>query len=396
MNYQLIFFEDHMVSFLIVLYANNYKYLNNFCIIHLLHKKSASNKFLENKEFFLSLLFLFNNIYDYYIKNHSKDAQIIINFITNMADYIRSEAQKLYPKLFHYIFRKLYLNKILTFNEINNFLNKQKSRDNKFNILTDYNYLIEPSEFDSISSFHNSSKYLNNTHNISKEIKISIIILYDNLEFLEKTIGSLENQLFENFEIILIYDDNNKINFGICKKYNELYPNIKLINNKEEKGLFYSYSIGIIYLKGNYILILETGFTLAKKTVLAGLYNNLINEEIEIEILEFNILLNYNEVIQINSLSLYRWYHFKSEIDLSIIKYNKKYKELDEENEILSHKIIRANIIKNITSRYISIHNNRKIYNYFDGIILFLIDKFNTKFKLIVLLEGLKYVYEKN
>ena len=65
----------------------------------------------------------------------------------------------------------------MTFNEINNFLNKQKSRDNKFNILTDYNYLIEPSEFDSISSFHNSSKYLNNTHNISKEIKISIIIL---------------------------------------------------------------------------------------------------------------------------------------------------------------------------------------------------------------------------
>ena len=273
-------------------------------------------------------------------------------------------------------------------------MNKVNIRDNKFNVLTDYNHFIEPSEFNSISSFHNSSIYLNNTHNISKEIKISIIILYDNLEFLEKTIGSLENQLFENFEIILIYDDNNKINFGICKKYNELYPNIKLINNKEEKGLFYSYSIGIIYSKGNYILILEAGITLTKNSILSGLYNNLINDEIDI--LEFNILLNYNEVLQMNSLSLYRCNHFNSEIDLSIIKYNKKYKELDEEKEILSNKIIRADIIKKITSKYILIHNKRKIYNYFDDIILFLVYKYNTKFKQIDLLGGLKYIYERN
>ena len=390
MNYQLIFFEDHSVSFLIVLYARKYKYLNNFCIIHLDHKKAISNKFLDNKEFFLSLLFFFNNIYDYYLKNNSNDFQIIINFIKTMKYYL-NKAKKIYPKLFHYILRKLYLNKILSYNETNNFLSQLKNKDNEFNILEDYNYLINSTEYNSIVSYENSTRYINTTKNKNNKIEISIIILYTDLELFEKTIKSIENQQFENFEIILIYDNNNKTDFNNIKKYTKLFSNIKLINNKEEKGLYYSYSEGITYSNGVYILTLESGITLAKSSVLNDIYNNLINDEIDI--LEFNILVNYNEVIQNNSLSLYRCKHFKSEIDLSKIKYNKNYKELDQEKEILSNKVIKSGIIKNIINKYISIQNKNKIFNYFDDIIFFLLNKENTKFKHIDLLGGIKYIY---
>ena len=57
-NYKLTFFEDHTITVLIIIYAERYKYLNNFCLIHFAHKNAVSNDFPRNKEFYLSLLLI--------------------------------------------------------------------------------------------------------------------------------------------------------------------------------------------------------------------------------------------------------------------------------------------------------------------------------------------------
>ena len=61
MNYELIYYEDYLISTFIVIISKKYKYLNNFALIHLNHKKSASNKYI--RKFFLSLLFYANILF---------------------------------------------------------------------------------------------------------------------------------------------------------------------------------------------------------------------------------------------------------------------------------------------------------------------------------------------
>jgi glycosyltransferase involved in cell wall biosynthesis len=361
-NYKLVFFEDHTITFMVVILAEQYKYLNNFGIIHLAHKKAISNKFLDNEEFYLSLLFFLNNLYDFYVKEHPKDIYIITNFFISMKNYIK-KAKKLFPNLFYFIIKKIFNDNILSYEEIKQLLTGFNGKNDKYKNWNTYENIMNSSEYYSIYSFQNS-KITTNINNLIVEPQISIIISLSNNEItmLKNTIKSIENQNFKKFEIILICDFNEKMNINNIKEYIKAFPNIKIIKNNEQKGFLYSYSMGILYSKGEYILIMESGNTLAKENVLNELYNNLKNNDIDI--LEFNLLINKNETISNESLRIYRCSHFKSEINLSKIKYNLNFKELDEERELLINKIIKKDIYKNVINNYISSHKKTKIYYY--------------------------------
>jgi hypothetical protein len=108
-------------------------------------------------------------------------------------------------------------------------------------------------------------------------------------------------------------------------------PNINLINNKNRRGLIYSISIGALSSKGKYILILEPGSILAKENTLIELYNIISNGNIDI--LEFNLLINNQDIINNNSLIIYKCHLFKSDINLETIKDNKKYINLDQQKD---------------------------------------------------------------
>jgi hypothetical protein len=160
----------------------------------------------------------------------------------------------------------------------------------------------------------------NNKSNITyiSDPIISIIIFCTESKYLDKTINSIQNQNFTFYEIILIYDNKEQNDINLIEKFSKENPNINLINNKSKKGLIYSISIGVLSSKGKYILILEPSNTLVKQNVLNELYNIISNGNIDI--LEFNLLINNKETINKNSLMLYKCYHFKSEINLETIK----------------------------------------------------------------------------
>ena len=68
------------------------------------------------------------------------------------------------------------------------------------------------------------------------------------------------------------------------------YENIRIIDNNENKGTLYSYSVGVLNAKGKFILSLQAGYTLAKKDILFNLYSVAKNNNLYI--LYFNLLIN--------------------------------------------------------------------------------------------------------
>lgn len=375
MNYQIIFHEDYIISFMLIILAKKYKYLNRFAILHLIHQNSISNNYIENNEYYLSILFFANIIIEYHLKNNPKDINILINFI-NLFKYCFQYGKKFFPNLFYYIIQNVLNNEYLSNNEKKILLNEvnisnddynnnlYKNYKNIFN-LTDYNLLLL-----------NNNIRIERNFNISL-YQVSIIVYCDEFKFLDNTINSLINQKFIKYEIIIIYDSNEQKNLFYIKNYIKNFPFIKLINNKTNKGMIYSISTGALNTKGKYILFLQSCYTLFNENVLKELYNKIENNNLDI--LEFNLLVNQNNNINYNSLSLYKCSHIQSKINISRIKYNKLIPEIDQDKELIFNKLIKADLLKKIIKKYNFINYKEIIYNYFDNIFLFCL--FNSKIK---------------
>ena len=91
----------------------------------------------------------------------------------------------------------------------------------------------------------------------NKKPKISIIIpIYNCQKSINLTIISIQNQILQDYEIILVNDyskDNSKeIIYNIQKKE----PRIVIINNERNMGTLYSRNIGVLASRGEYFILL--------------------------------------------------------------------------------------------------------------------------------------------
>tara|TARA_B100000579_G_C22836936_1_gene859346 strand:- start:402 stop:1130 length:729 start_codon:yes stop_codon:yes gene_type:complete len=104
-----------------------------------------------------------------------------------------------------------------------------------------------------------------------KNFKISIITVVKNdVQNIEKTIKSLLNQSYKNFEHIIIDGKSTDGTLSIIKKY----KNIKLVS-KKDKNLWEAMNSGIKHSKGDIIGILNSNDILYKKSLeIVNLYFN--------------------------------------------------------------------------------------------------------------------------
>lgn len=87
---------------------------------------------------------------------------------------------------------------------------------------------------------------------------ISVIIpFYKKKKFIEKTIESVFNQTYNNFEIIIIYDDPEKEDLRYLTNLFGENKKIKIIINKNNLGAGLSRNIGIDQSNGKYIAFLD-------------------------------------------------------------------------------------------------------------------------------------------
>ena len=88
--------------------------------------------------------------------------------------------------------------------------------------------------------------------------KASIIIPYfKKKKYFEKTINSILKQSYKNFEIIIIYDDNDKTDINFVKDIKNLDKRIKLIINSKNIGAGSSRNKGINKSSGRYICFID-------------------------------------------------------------------------------------------------------------------------------------------
>ena len=87
---------------------------------------------------------------------------------------------------------------------------------------------------------------------------VSIVIpYYKKKEYIKQSIKSVLNQTYKNFEIIIIYDDEELQDLDYLKDLVKLDKRIFLIRNKKKLGAGLSRNIGIRSSKGKYIAFLD-------------------------------------------------------------------------------------------------------------------------------------------
>lgn len=135
---------------------------------------------------------------------------------------------------------------------------------------------------------------------MGKEIDVSVIVPIFNVEnYLNRSIKSILNQTFKNFEVILINDGSIDKSLSICEEYYKKDKRIKIINQVNQ-GVSTSRNIGIEISKGKFIMFIDP------------------DDELEEDAIEYlyNLINRYNADIACYRMKTYKNNILKSNINI--------------------------------------------------------------------------------
>ena len=124
---------------------------------------------------------------------------------------------------------------------------------------------------------------------------VSIILpYYKKINYVANTLNSILNQTFQDFEIILIYDDEKFDDLFEIEKDFKNNPKIKIIKNNKNLGAGISRNIGIKQSNGQIIAFIDAD----------DLWPNKLEKQIKFMQIIFNLFcvkkLSKNKVIKVN------------------------------------------------------------------------------------------------
>ena len=104
--------------------------------------------------------------------------------------------------------------------------------------------------------------------------KISVVIpCYNCKNYLIKGVRSIQNQNFNNFEIVIVNDNSEDESLSFLKKLQKEDQRIKYINSKSNMGTLYSRSIGTLFAKGKYIYPFDSDDMFLDKDIFSTMVN---------------------------------------------------------------------------------------------------------------------------
>ena len=137
----------------------------------------------------------------------------------------------------------------------------------------------------------NQHYYINNNKPL-----VSVVIPVYNAQFkLKKAIRSIQNQNTSNLEIILVNDYSSDKTADIIKDLQKDDNRIRLVENRKNKGIFYSRCIGTLKAKGKYIFPLDNDDLFFDE----GIISSIVNKSMigNYDIVEFNYAEFFNSKI---------------------------------------------------------------------------------------------------
>ena len=368
-NYKIIFQEDFLITFFILIYCHRYKMIKNVLYFYFKNINSASKDNKRNLEYYLSVIFAGIIFQNYYIDYYSEDIQIIINYINFLENDFKF-IKKMFPSFFNFFFGKILSNKNLSLVNKNYILKCFNISENCDN----YTYFKKIEAFIPNESFPKNVSFDNIK---SQLIEFSIIIIYTDFEQIIKLINNIKKNYCESLEIILIFDGTSIRNYISPLKKIDFINHIKLINHENKKGTIYSITEGVMIAKGKYIMILNPNCIFKDLYFLQNIYKEI--KDYDVDIFEINLY----KILSNNYTNLYKCKHFISKFDLSKIKYNLNFKEIDINNELMTNKLFKVTFFKNIIKKF-KLDSIIQINDYYyNNIFSFIIDSTSHKFKHI-------------
>jgi len=157
---------------------------------------------------------------------------------------------------------------------------KYKKRYSKGETVIDKNlFKIRPDQFDykDFSKLCLEEKLLDQNKKFefdNNKSLISIIIpSYNKKEILLKSIRSIQHQKFKNIEIIIVNDCSTDNSSEIFNYLLETEPRVRIFHHVKNMGCWRSRLDGIIYSRGQYIILFDAGDLYADNYVLEDAYN---------------------------------------------------------------------------------------------------------------------------
>jgi len=184
------------------------------------------------------------------------------------------------------IFINIYINKIIIFLLLI-----------LFGIFTFLNIKYFPRKLIDKNEIRPYIKYINDCKNhkrynrikiINENPYISICIPALNMnKYIERTILSIINQSFQDFEIIIVNDNSKDDTVNIIKRLQLEDNRIKLINHNINKGVYYSRVESILFSKGKFIILMDPDDLYLNENLFKELYN--YNTKYNLDIIEFTV-----------------------------------------------------------------------------------------------------------
>ena len=132
---------------------------------------------------------------------------------------------------------------------------------------------------------------------MKKKFLISIIITYyKKKQFINQTIQSILNQSYKNFELIFVYDDNDKDDLKYIKKVLYNIKRKKIIINNRNLGVAKSRNLAIKRSKGTYIAFIDSD-DLWKKNKLLNQLNFMQKNGFHFSFTSYGIINEQNKII---------------------------------------------------------------------------------------------------
>ena len=221
--------------------------------------------------------------------------------------------------------------------------------------------------------------------------KITALITSHNSEnFISTAIRSVQNQDFNDIEILIIDDCSSDKTVEIIKTMKIKDKRIKLIQNKVNKGILYSKSLGVLKSNGKYIMFLDSDDLFVNKNIFLMCFNQAINYKIDV--VEFSGFESHFNPFELNytmpKIPIYLRYKKNEETIRQPELSNYVYRRLDDNmfkliDGFLWGKTIRSKVLKDSLKQI-----GRKIYNIKlnygdDRLINFVLFKVAKSFKFI-------------